>query len=66
MVLALLPRLLAARDDTRGPAMDPLSLHGDGEEIHDVLQMFRLLSGTSRSQWEMGVSRYTRESTHEL
>ena len=37
MVLALLPRLLAGRDDTRGPAMDPLSLLGDGEEIHDVL-----------------------------
>ena len=37
----------------------------DQVRIQDDQLLFRILSGTSRIQWEMGVSRYTPERTRE-
>ena len=38
----------------------------DQGRIQDDPLLFRILSRSSRIQWEMGVSRYTRECTSEL
>ena len=38
----------------------------DPDEIQDDPRLFRILSGTSRIQWEMGVCCYTQQCTREL
>ena len=45
--------------------MEVKETHPEPEVIQDDLQLFRILSGTSRIQREMGVSRFTPERTRE-
>ena len=47
------------------PMMEVKETHPEPEVIQDDLQLFRILSGTSRIQREMGVSRFTPERTRE-
>ena len=48
------------------PMTEAMETHPDDPEvIQEDPQLFRILSGSSRIQWEMGVSRYTLERTRE-
>ena len=48
------------------PMMEAKETYLDDQgRIQDDQLLFRILSGTSRIQWEMGVSRYTPERTRE-